>query len=78
MVVHAWHATDLRPVMCNMPGKNQVLVARAGAIDALVAAMRAHIGNAGVSITACGAINIICTGNGMFVSCSCSSKLFNS
>ena len=36
-------------VMCAMAGENQVLAGEAGAIDAVVAAMRAHVGNAGVS-----------------------------
>ena len=30
-------------------GENQVLAGKAGVIDAVVAAMRAHVGNAGVS-----------------------------
>ena len=33
-------------------GENQVLAGKAGAIDAVVAAMRAHVGNSGVSVQA--------------------------
>ena len=43
-----------------MAGKNHALARRAGAIDAVVAAMRAHIGNADVSIQVCTTINNIC------------------
>ena len=48
-----------------MLGENQVLAGKAGAIDAVVAAMRAHVGNAGVSEQACGAMSSICV-NGAF------------
>ena len=48
-----------------MIGENQVLAGKAGAIDAVVAAMRAHVGNAGVSKQACGAMISICD-NGVF------------
>ena len=42
--------------VCNrIAGENQVLAGKAGAIDAVVAAMRAHVGNAGVLEQACGA-----------------------
>ena len=40
-----------------MAGENQVLAGKAGAIDAVVAAMRAHVGNAGVSEQACLALD---------------------
>ena len=46
-----------------MAGENQVLARKAGAIDAVVAAMRAHVGNAGVSEQACRAMDIVCTNN---------------
>ena len=39
---------------------NRVLAGKAGAIDALVAVMRAHVGNAGVSKQACKAMWNIC------------------
>jgi hypothetical protein len=41
------------------------LAGKAGAIDAVVAVMRAHVGNAGVSEPACGAMLNICF-NGAF------------
>ena len=40
--------------------ENAVLAGKAGAIDAVVAAMRAHVGNAGVLEQACGAMNYFC------------------
>ena len=46
-------------------GENEVLAGKAGAIDAVVAAMRAHVGNAGVSQWACSAMCNICV-NGAF------------
>ena len=46
--------------------QNVVLAGKAGVIDAVVAAMRAHVGNAGVSQQACGAIFHICIDNGAF------------
>ena len=39
---------------------NQALAGKAGAIDAVVAAMRAHVGNAGVSKQACRAMCNVC------------------
>ena len=46
-------------------GENRVLAAKAGAIDALVAVLRAHVGgDAGVLKQACDAIGWICEGNG--------------
>ena len=48
-----------------MAGENQVLAGKAGAIDAVLVAMRAHIGNAGMSEKACWAILNICV-NGVF------------
>ena len=36
------------------------MAVKAGAIDAVAAAMRAHVGNAGVSEQACGAMRLIC------------------
>ena len=48
-----------------MAGENQVLAVKAGAIDAVVATMRAHVGNAGVLEQACGAMRTICL-NGAF------------
>ena len=47
-----------------MAGENKVLAGKAGAIDAVVAAMRAHVGNAGVLEQACRAMNNICANNG--------------
>ena len=47
-------------------GENQVLAGKAGAIDAVVEAMRAHVDNAGVSEQACWAIRNICADNGAF------------
>ena len=40
--------------------ENWVLAVKAGAIDAVVAAMRAHVDNAGVSEQACEAMWNIC------------------
>ena len=48
-----------------LTGENKVLAGRAGAIDAVVAAMRTHVGNAGVSQYACWAMSNICI-NGVF------------
>ena len=48
-----------------MADENKVLAGKAGAIDALVAAMRAHVGNAGVLEQACGTIRSICAYNGI-------------
>ena len=42
-----------------------MLAGKAGAIEAVVAAMRKHIDNADVSEQACGALNNICT-DGVF------------
>ena len=42
-----------------------MLAGKAGAIDAMVAAMRAHVGNANVSNDACLAMRLICK-NGVF------------
>ena len=42
------------------------MAGKAGAIDAVVAAMRAHVGNAGVSKQACRAMCTICFNNGAF------------
>ena len=47
--------------------ENQGLFGEAGAIDALVATMRAHVGNAGVMEAASQAITNICFQNGAFV-----------
>jgi hypothetical protein len=52
-------------VCIRIAGENKVLAAKAGAIDAVVAAMRAHVGNAGVSEQACRAMWKICI-NGAF------------
>ena len=50
---------------CWCSGENRVLAAKAGAIDALVAVIRAHVGgDAGVLEKACGAIGWICNCNG--------------
>ncbi len=48
-----------------MAGENPVLVGKAGAIDALVAAMKAHVGNVGVSEQACLAMRNISVNNGV-------------
>ena len=45
-------------------GDNQVLAGKAGAIDAVVATMRAHVANGGVSQQACLAMRNICFDNG--------------
>ncbi len=47
-------------VCIRIAGENKVLAGKAGAIDALVAAMRAHVGNSGVLEQACGAMWNIC------------------
>ena len=47
-------------------GENRVLAGKAGAIDTVVAAMRAHVGNVGVSAHACMAMCNICKKNGVF------------
>ena len=52
-------------VCIRIAGENQVLAGKAGAIGAVVAAMRAHVGNAGVLEQACGAMINICA-NGAF------------
>ena len=46
--------------------ENKVLAGKAGAIDAVVAAMRAHVGNAGLSEQACETISIFCVNIGAF------------
>ena len=46
-----------------MAGENKVLAGKAGAIDAVVAVMRAHVGHAGVSEKACGAMVCFCFKN---------------
>ena len=51
------------------PGENQALAVKAGAIDALVAAMRAHVGNADVTRQVCNAITIFCVTNGAIHRC---------
>ena len=50
-----------------MAGENKVLAGKAGAIDAVVAVMRAHVGHSGVSEQACWAMIYICD-NGAFAS----------
>ena len=45
-------------------GENKVLAGKAGAIDAVVAAMRAHVDNAGVAEQACLAMRNVCLRNG--------------
>ena len=50
-----------------MADENQVLAGKAGAIDAVVAAMRAHVGNAGVSENACRAMYNICVNGALGV-----------
>ena len=47
--------------------ENQEFAGKAGAIDAVVAIMRAHVGNAGVLGPECWAMRIICA-NGAFAS----------
>ncbi len=49
-----------------MAGENQVWAGMAGAIDAVVATMKTHVGNADVSEQACRALQNICI-NGAFV-----------
>ncbi len=51
--------------VCFNAGENKVLAGKAGAIDAVVAAMRAHVDNAGVLEQACWAMMNICI-NGAF------------
>ncbi len=41
-------------------GQHAKLAGRTGAIDAVVAAMRVHVGNAGVSTEACLAVGKMC------------------
>jgi len=53
-------------VGCDLAGENQVLAGKAGAIDVVMAVMRAHAGHAGVLERACGAIWNICVNNGAF------------
>ena len=48
-----------------MAGRNAVLAVKAGAIDVVVAAMRAHVGNADVSKQGSQAIVIMCFNNGV-------------
>ncbi len=49
-----------------MAGESQVLAGKAGAIDAVVTAMRAHVDNAGVSEFGCRAMINICFSNSEF------------
>ena len=53
-------------MVVTVAGENQVLAGKVGAIDAVVAAMRAHVGNAGVLEHVCGAMGNICANNGQF------------
>ena len=48
----------------NFVGENKMLAGKAGAIDAVVTVMRAHVGNAGVSEQACRAMSNICVNKG--------------
>ncbi len=43
-----------------LAGESQVLAGKAGVIDAVVAVMRAHVGDAWVSEQACEALQNIC------------------
>ncbi len=52
-----------------MADENKLLAGKAGAIDAVVAAMRAHVGNAGVSGHACRALWNICLNGALGVCC---------
>ena len=49
---------------CLWAGENQAMAGKSGAVDALVAAMRAHVDDAGVSENACWALFNICASNG--------------
>ena len=49
-----------------MADENQLLAGMAGAIDAVVAAMKLHADNAGVLEHACGAMRSICFNTGVF------------
>ena len=50
--------------LCDIAGENKVLAGKAGAIDAVVAVLRAHVGNAEVSKGAFQAITNICADDG--------------
>ena len=52
--------------MFECAGEHKVLARKAGAIEALTAAMRAHADNAGVLEQACGAMLNFCINNGAF------------
>ncbi len=55
-----------------MAGENCLLAGKAGAIDAVVAAMRAHVSHAGVLEFACKAMQNICFDNGTLgIGCVC-------
>ena len=54
-----------------MADENKVLAGKAGAIDAVVAAMRAHVGNAGVLEQACDAMCRICLNGSASIVCVC-------
>ena len=63
----------VRTIVCSsgcydLAGENRAS-AGTGAIDALVAVMRAHVGNAGVLEQACCAMRNICEDNGAFAVC---------
>ena len=55
-------------VCSHLAGDNAVLAGEVGAIDAVVAVMRAHVANDGVLEAACLALRILCSTNGALVS----------
>ena len=58
--MNAWLSWESVCVCIRIADENKVLAGKAGAIDAVVAAMRAHVGSAGVSEQACRALCRIC------------------
>ncbi len=58
---------DFGIVLLVFSDENAMLAGKAGAIDAVVAAMRTHVDHAGVSEQACGALMNICK-SGVLVS----------
>ncbi len=52
--------------VCDVAGENKSIAGKAGAIQELVAAMRAHVRYAGVSEQACGALRNLIWSDGAF------------
>ena len=51
--------TNVVGSLFHMAGENQVLARKAGAIDAVVAAMKAHVGNVTLSVSAKRCLDIL-------------------